>query len=75
MKRLSKRNEAHAVRIWGVAKPLGWDITTAEIADELGLTASTVRKVVKAKGWNLPRGDENSGRFSGGPRSIDRLIR
>lgn len=47
----SPRTETIAYRIWGYAKPIGWDCTSTDIADALDLTAASVRRVIHLKGW------------------------
>lgn len=47
----SPRTEAVAYRIWGYAEPLGWNCTSAQIAEGIGEPIGAVRKVIGLKGW------------------------
>ena len=51
MTTLSPRLEAHACRIWGIAREHDWKITQQAVADTLGIPKQTVSDVVIAKGW------------------------
>lgn len=51
--RLTSLELAHAVRIHGIAKPLNWDVTVAQIENELDIDAATIRRVVAGKGWRI----------------------
>lgn len=42
---------ALAYRIWAYATPREWDVTLAEIADELDEDINRVRAVVQHRGW------------------------
>lgn len=45
--------EANAFRIWREGSSVGWDCTAAELAEATGLTAATVRRHARARGWPL----------------------
>jgi hypothetical protein len=51
------KNETIAYLIWAYCKPRGWGDTVPEIAAAIGLPMTTVRGVVRGKGWNhrLPK--------------------
>jgi len=52
MTKLSPLQEAHACRIWGIAKEHNWKITQKVVADILGLDYRNTRRIISAKGWN-----------------------
>ncbi len=47
------KGKANAFMIWRAGNAVGWDCTARDIADETGISQSTIRKVCKAKGWEL----------------------
>lgn len=49
---MSVATKTLAVRIWAFAQPRGWDMTVADVADELGETSHRVRRVVQLCGWS-----------------------
>ena len=54
----SPRVEALAYRIWAYAEPMEWNVTSRDIADALGVSAISVGKIARRKGWlNRLRGD------------------
>lgn len=73
---LSKRQEAHAVRIYGVAKEADWDITTKQIGAIIGLHRTQVGKIIRAKGWDVKHGliGNSNRRRSGDPVEITEEI-
>lgn len=48
----SPRTEALAYRIWAAAEPLGWNVTTAELAAALDEDVRRVRAVLVYKKWS-----------------------
>lgn len=48
---MSARDEALAFRIWAYCEPLGWDVTSTDIAREMGAPRSKVAAVLARKGW------------------------
>jgi hypothetical protein len=48
---LPPAHEALAYRIWGVAKPLEWDVSISQLADTLKADRRTVQSVLQMKGW------------------------
>jgi hypothetical protein len=48
---MNVKTEALAYRIWGYATPLGWNCTSAEVADSLGETPARIRRVSQLKKW------------------------
>lgn len=51
-RKLSPHSEAVAFRIWAHCDPIGWDCTHREVADAIGVSASSVSAVCNLKGWN-----------------------
>jgi hypothetical protein len=49
---MTPRSEALAFRIWQYCEPLGWDCTSTEVADVLGVSVWTVSNICKSKGWS-----------------------
>ncbi|RNF35058.1 hypothetical protein [Paracoccus methylarcula] len=49
--RQNPRTMALAYRIWANCQIHGWYRTIAEVADALGEPVSTIRTIVKARGW------------------------
>ena len=47
----SPRVEALAYRIWAYAEPMGWNVTSRDIADEVGVSASMIGAICRRKGW------------------------
>lgn len=48
---MTPRQHATAFRVWQYAHARGWDCTTAEIAEALGLGARSVAMLCHARGW------------------------
>jgi hypothetical protein len=48
---------ANAFAIWRVGKPKGWDVTATEVARQVGIDPSTVRRIAANRGWPLRPGD------------------
>lgn len=48
---MTPRGHAIAFRIWQFCRPLGWDCTLSEVAEELDLPIATVRAIIKLKNW------------------------
>lgn len=48
---MTPRSEALAFRIWQYADPLGWDCTTGEVAEAIGVSTARVARVCRMKGW------------------------
>lgn len=46
------RTNALAFRIWQIAEPLGWNISIPEIAQELNVGVTRIRRTVVLKGWS-----------------------
>ena len=46
------RAAALAYRIWAYCTPRGWNCTVREVADDLGESVWTVKKVVQDKKWH-----------------------
>jgi hypothetical protein len=42
--------------IWRAGESVNWECTPQEIADEIGMTFSTVSSVCRQRGWNVVRG-------------------
>ncbi len=49
--KLTPRSQAIAYRIWAIAKPLEWDISIADLAEQLNLSHHSIRSVLQLKGW------------------------
>lgn len=48
----SPRTLALRFRIWQIAEPSGWNLTSAEIADRLGdVSSGTVAQCIRYAGW------------------------
>ncbi len=45
--------EAHAVRIYGIAKPKGWRVSLAHLERALKLPRRDIKAVIEAKGWTI----------------------
>lgn len=59
-------------RVWRVGSSVGWDCTCKDIADETGLTLTTVQTICSRRGWDLQQ-RENYGDVS--RSAIDHLMR
>jgi len=46
------KKEALAFRIWAFCEPRGWDVTSAEIGEEFGMTAHHVGAFLRGRGWS-----------------------
>jgi len=59
---MTPRLEAHAIRIWGIAKPADWDVTVPQLSAILELDPAIIRRAIKAKGWEgrLRSGDDEN---------------
>jgi hypothetical protein len=77
MTKLSPRQEAHACRIWGIAKACNWQITQRAIAIELGMDFRAVSEVIKLKGWSerLDPDARNESAHDGISRAWNRINR
>ena len=51
--------------VWRAGESCGWDCTAAEISQEVGISASAVRRVCRRRGWVLLGGHESHSRGSG----------
>jgi len=51
MNKLSAKLEANAFKIWRVAAPVKWRLSTEDICRDTGLTFAQVKYVLAAKGW------------------------
>lgn len=73
---LTRRQQAHAIRIYGVCKEAGWDITTRQISAITGINRATVGKVIRIKGWDVKHGlIENQNRpLSDDPVELDKQM-
>jgi hypothetical protein len=49
---MSARDMADQFRIWAYATPLGWDVTPRQAAEDLGMPARRLRRLVREKGWS-----------------------
>ncbi len=49
---MNPKTEAMAFLIWRVATPAEWNLTTREIADQIGTSAKSVARVCRLKGWS-----------------------
>ena len=47
----SPRVEALAYRIWAYAEPMGWNVTSRDIADETGIPWQHVVSIVARRNW------------------------
>ena len=50
-RKLSPHSEAVAFRIWAHCDPIGWDCTSRDVADALGIDGASVGQVCRLKGW------------------------
>ena len=48
---MNPKTHALRYRIWAYAAPRGWDVTTAEVADALGVSTGTVGQVIRGTNW------------------------
>lgn len=48
---MSPSSRALAFRMWRAAEPRGWDMTLAELADEIGEPIGRVRRVAQLSRW------------------------
>ena len=48
---MTPRSQATALRVWQLCDPMGWDLTIAEVAAELGKPKSYISSVCRQKGW------------------------
>jgi len=55
---LTRPHQANAVAfcIWRIGKPLNWQCTAIELAEQTGFSISTVRKHCKERKWPILHG-------------------
>lgn len=49
---MTPRQQALAFRIWQYCQPLGWNVTTIELANALEQSRYTIHSILRAKGWS-----------------------
>ena len=40
-----------AFRVWAAAEAIGWNITIADLAEQMGESVDRVRRIVQLRGW------------------------
>lgn len=68
------RENALAFVIWREGVAVDWDCTVGDLADATGIGHFTVRRIVKARGWPVRKGDIGDGGF-GLRVSVDAAMR
>lgn len=63
------RAMALAFRIWAYATPRGWDVTSVELAEELGAPVPAIIATLRWRGWNT-RVRKTSIRYEYGPNAL-----
>jgi hypothetical protein len=58
--------------IWRAGSSVNWECTATDIAEETGLSLTSVRETCRRRGWSIVHGDTgSSGRDR---RSVDNII-
>tara|TARA_R110000737_G_scaffold139488_5_gene170312 strand:- start:3 stop:254 length:252 start_codon:yes stop_codon:yes gene_type:complete len=72
--KMNPKTEALAFRIWQHCEPLGWDITLADCAKQMGERLGSVRRVVVVKDWgNRFRAKASSWRYHVSPSTPSKI--
>ena len=54
-----RKKEANDFVIWRAGTSVDWDCTATELAEETGLSAVTILKTCKRRGWKLLNGNSD----------------